>query len=422
MGRNRAAFVLAQEEPPKKEDAPKENPPKAEVPVEPVAPAGADPKKEDPAKEKEPAKEQVKQLKITIVAIQGFAQVKQAADKPWQPAKVGMELSPGADLRTALRSVVQIKIDPGHIITLDRLGTIKVIDAVQQGSNVKTDIGMQYGRTSYEVEKATEPHEATVHTPGTVMAVRGTFTINESDAFTERVQVLHGMVDNRFRFRREITRINPVVGTSTVTVDFPQAAAHAMNKTVQDARGQFTANTLEDERRIAANPIGNGADLSNLRGVDLTRIQAINLLAAELSAGGGGGTGVPEISGPLTFTLVWNDPDFLQDVNLDMTVTTIDGTVSRMNPVVGTSPTQGQFNVTSDGDGIGGFGSEEIKYPLFFKQVTYTIQVTNTSTTVPADFFIIGEQGPNFDPVAVSPTPPMQLAPGQTYIGTAMPK
>ena len=43
---------------------------------------------------------------------------------------------------------------PNQSITLDRLGTIKVLQAIKQKDEYKTDVGMKYGRTKYEVQAA----------------------------------------------------------------------------------------------------------------------------------------------------------------------------------------------------------------------------------------------------------------------------
>ncbi|MEX2216791.1 MAG: FecR domain-containing protein [Phycisphaeraceae bacterium] len=243
LGRNRTAFVLAQEEPPKEGEPKKEEPPKkADAP--PVGGEAA-------------PKEAPKQLKITIVAIQGFAQVKQAADKPWQPAKVGMELSPGADLRTALRSVVQIKIEPGQTITLDRLGTIKIIDAVKEGNKVKTDIGMQYGRTSYTVEAEQDEHDAKLHTPGTVMAIRGTATVSQSDGLVERTTVKYGSVNNTDKTRMVTYNIN-ARGEATVTSTDRSPTDHAMKEAENNPRGRFAGLDRTEKQVLRDDPADRG--------------------------------------------------------------------------------------------------------------------------------------------------------------------
>src|SRR5206468_12135337 len=107
----------------------------------------------------------VESLQIEIMAVEGNVQVRAAEDQPWQRAKVGMIVDENAEFRTSLRSAVQIKIPPDQTITLDRLGTIKVVQAVNDSGKLKTKIGMKYGRTRYDIESAGQEHEASISSP-----------------------------------------------------------------------------------------------------------------------------------------------------------------------------------------------------------------------------------------------------------------
>lgn len=113
-------------------------------------------------------------LTATITAVEGIVQVRQSEDAAWQKATVGMKLSEGAEFRTGPRSAVRFEIPPDQTITLDRLGTVKLIEAIAQRESVKTDLGMKYGRVRYDVEAAGLAHDSTIHSPGSALAVRGT--------------------------------------------------------------------------------------------------------------------------------------------------------------------------------------------------------------------------------------------------------
>jgi hypothetical protein len=113
-------------------------------------------------------------LSATITGIEGIVQVRQNEDAPWQKATVGMKLSEGAEFRTGPRSAVRFEIPPDQTITLDRLGTVKLIEAIQNQQTIKTDLGMKYGRVRYDVEAAGLAHDSNIHSPGSALAVRGT--------------------------------------------------------------------------------------------------------------------------------------------------------------------------------------------------------------------------------------------------------
>jgi hypothetical protein len=113
-------------------------------------------------------------LQITVTGVEGIVQVRDASDKPWQKATVGMNVSEGAEFRTGPRSAVRVLIPPDQTITLDRLGVVKLMQAVQQGNVVKTKVGMPYGRTRYDIEEAGIEHQSQLVSPSSTLAIRGT--------------------------------------------------------------------------------------------------------------------------------------------------------------------------------------------------------------------------------------------------------
>lgn len=117
---------------------------------------------------------QAESLQAVVAGVRGLVQVRQAEDQPWVPAAVGMKLDQGSEFRTGPRSAVQVKIEPGQTITLDRLGTMKLLQAVRQEGKMVTDLGMKYGRTRYDIQTEGVEHESTIHSPSATLAVRGT--------------------------------------------------------------------------------------------------------------------------------------------------------------------------------------------------------------------------------------------------------
>lgn len=119
----------------------------------------------------------------TITAVDGMVQVRLGEDEPWQSAGVGMKIGPGAAFRTGPRSAVRFVFPPGQTITLDRLGTVTVLEALRTEGRIKMDVGMDYGRLRYDIEAAGQEHDATIHTPGSTLAVRGTDVIMFNQGF-----------------------------------------------------------------------------------------------------------------------------------------------------------------------------------------------------------------------------------------------
>jgi hypothetical protein len=145
-------------------------------------------------------------LTATVTGIEGIVQVRSTEDAPWQKAAIGMKLTEGAEFRTGPRSAVRFEIPPGQTITLDRLGTMKLIEAVQRGTAVKTDVGMKYGRVRYDIEAAGLSHDSTIHSPGSALAVRGTrVSLYDQPPFAPVATSLTGRAEFR-NARRQMVR------------------------------------------------------------------------------------------------------------------------------------------------------------------------------------------------------------------------
>ena len=139
-------------------------------------------------------------LVVTVRAFRGFVQLRNRTDEPWQMPVVGMKLDGNAEFRTGPRSWVRFHVPPKQLVTLDRLGTVKVLEAIYDPAKetVKTDLAMKYGRARYDVQAAGVLLESTVHTPGNTLAIRGTKTfITNTPPFPAAVATYGGVVKHR---------------------------------------------------------------------------------------------------------------------------------------------------------------------------------------------------------------------------------
>lgn len=145
--------------------------------------------------EPNPAPAQAPTGPIVITEVSGIAQVRLAADQPWAPAAVGQQLPIGAEFRTGPRSKVQFKIGDTQTVTLDRLGTAKLIDVVKPADGkLQTNIGMKYGRSTLQVQAAGVEHESKIRSPGATLAVRGSIGVLEEVGQTLKAAGLEGDV------------------------------------------------------------------------------------------------------------------------------------------------------------------------------------------------------------------------------------
>jgi hypothetical protein len=113
-------------------------------------------------------------MELSVVAVNGLVQIRTGDDQPWVLAKTQMVLSEGSEIRTGPHSSITCVIPPDQTFTLDRLGTVRVQDAIRNGNKVTTHLIMPYGRTHYDIESAGLEHESTITSPSSTLAVRGT--------------------------------------------------------------------------------------------------------------------------------------------------------------------------------------------------------------------------------------------------------
>jgi hypothetical protein len=364
--------------------------------AQPAPPAPAQP----PAAADAAQTAQGQPLKAIVTALKGSVQARASEQDKWITPKVNDVLDVGAEIRTGLASAIQLRIDPGHTITIDRLGVVKLLTLVKDKNTVKTDVGMKYGRTEYQVEVGGGLHDSRVHSPAATLVIRGSRVTVTDDALGS-----YATGEGKLTLLNNLRRTSVAFGgqgKATVTEDRPNAASVAVKQSTIDPLGAFIARTLAEGAMVEGEPGVGGSDY--LAVVELQR------LAKSLQ---GSGIGVANLPGPLDFSLVWFAPS---TSNLNLSVTDPNGiTISAQNPVGGVFPAQGVFNPPSGigDDGIGGSGFEEVRFIEFFKRGTYTVNVTHAGGA-DATFFINAQQGITADPLTISPTPPSTLSAGQT--------
>lgn len=119
------------------------------------------------------AVESGERLRVTVTGVDGLVQVRGSEGDAWEMAEAGMELGAGASFRTGPRSAVRFKIGDSQTVTLDRLGTITVLEAIREEGKVRTEAGMEYGRSTLEVEGGGVEHETNLKSPSAMLAIRG---------------------------------------------------------------------------------------------------------------------------------------------------------------------------------------------------------------------------------------------------------
>jgi len=316
----------------------------------------------------------VEGLKATVTGVEGVVQVRKAEDQPWQKATVGMVLDQNAEFRTGPRSAVQFKIPPDQTITLDRLGTVKVLQAVNENGKIKTNLGMRYGRTRYDIEAAGREHESTISSPSSTLAVRGTkVSLYDQRPFVSQAVSLTGRAE--FRDARKRIRFGgPGAGKLKVNENAGSAAEASLQEAFVDP-GAALART-DSEQGLIANLLSRGATLSYdyEKGIKVIRGGTHPVTDAEL---------IPVLPGSLNFVLRW---DLDADLNLTVLSPTPDNVQGDQRlvvyPIGGRNVLRNGGRTDFDHRGGPNGGMEVAFWPGAFPNGTYQIGSQHMSGAV----------------------------------------
>lgn len=195
-------------------------------------------------------------LHATITGVEGRVQVRSGDDAKWQKAQVGMVVDQGAEFRTGPASAVRVQIPPGQTVTLDRLGTFKLLTALQEGNLVTTRVGMPYGRTRYDVEAAGVQHRSELVTPSSTLAVRSTrVSVYDQVPYPPMATSLTGRAVYSTA-GRQVPVGNTGQGRTNVTIDSESPADLSLARSFVDPRSPF--GRPDADRRVLAHLPSNG--------------------------------------------------------------------------------------------------------------------------------------------------------------------
>ncbi len=199
-------------------------------------------------------------MRIYVTAVSGLVQVRNGSGQPWQAAVPQMLISEGAELRTGPHSSVTCVIPPDQTFTLDRLGTVRVQEAAEHGNKITTDLIMKYGRTHYDIEAAGLEHEASIISPSSTLAVRGTDVslfdqppyLPEAISYTGRAA---------FLYNRSTVSVGTKNGAFAKALAGTNGAAEtALDQTVVDPR--YAPSLSSADQSLLASEVARGAVLS----------------------------------------------------------------------------------------------------------------------------------------------------------------
>ena len=195
----------------------------------------------------------------TVTAFKGLVRYRNTPDQPWAMCKVGLTVAEGAEFQTGLHSNVQLLVPPQQTITLDRMGSMTLLEAVKQNGKYTTDVGMKHGRVRYNIEAPGIEHESTVSTPNGTLAVRDTeFYASDERPFPPEAGRLSGTVE--FTTAKKTISIGGTIAGSVKAVGDQDPANSSLSAAVVDPSIQLARTP--SEQPLVANLLSRGAVFS----------------------------------------------------------------------------------------------------------------------------------------------------------------
>ena len=136
------------------------------------------------------------QLTVSVLDVSGRVQQRPNLDADWQPLTADSQLNVGSEVRTSLRSMVQIQVGPNSVITL-KGGIVAIAELArdEQANVMHTRLAKKYGRMVAEVHQVGDTrNDYKIATPGSVLAVRGS-GIEHFGYDTEQMHGLSGSIN-----------------------------------------------------------------------------------------------------------------------------------------------------------------------------------------------------------------------------------
>ncbi|HEX3358881.1 MAG TPA: hypothetical protein VHS31_18025 [Tepidisphaeraceae bacterium] len=273
-------------------------------------------------------------LEIVITGVRGTAQFRIPPEEAWKKAEKGQPLTEGSELRTGIKSAVQLQIHPDQTITIDRLGVLKIDRATLSAGKIVASVSMPYGRTRYDIDAANREYDATVRSPNSTLGIRGTqVSLFDQRPFPPEAVSLTGTAQFQNLHRQLVALGKHGQGKTKITGNASSAAQLSLAEAVVDPT--FSDARTQSEQPLVASLLSRGAvfDFNRDTGVPTVHGGTVPQTNAQL---------FPLLPGQLDFVARWSS-----DVNINLLVST-PGTAANPGGEV-LFPAQGLLQTPSGG-------------------------------------------------------------------------
>jgi hypothetical protein len=291
-------------------------------------------------------------LRITVTAVQGGAQYRPDSNSKWQAVSVGLDLTEGVEFRTGPKGTIQFTVGADQVFRVDRLTVVKMLRAnLMPDGTIRTDVGMTYGRVSKDVDLPSHPHQDTIVSPSSTLAVRGTrVSLYDQPPYAPQAVSLTGAAIYQ-HLNRPIVHLGAHgSGKAKVNADSSDPGNYQLSSDLIDPNGAFSGRTDPEIQAL----------LATLGGLSGNQLGVFQSLASPAGLNPNSTIVGSVAPGQLHFEVYWSSST--DNTVLQFSVASpLGDVVSLAKPM---SPTGGSFNTISGQSPIasGGFGFEEVDW------------------------------------------------------------
>lgn len=228
-------------------------------------------------------------LQARIIDVSGKARWRASADAEWKEASVNDDLSPGAEIRTGMRSRVTLRFRNATVL-VDSSTNFSIPTIEQEGDVLRTIAAVRSGRADFKVDKVGLENDFKVVTPSTTLAVRGT-SFSTITGPLKGVEIV-GARENAIRaIEVRYAALNQVVemsgGAETrSTSDTPNPTEHALGSTFNVPQAGMIASKEEAQQGAFS-----GSSAPQTQRQSTTTVVGVNQVKQDIDAAGRGESG-----------------------------------------------------------------------------------------------------------------------------------
>jgi len=196
-----------------------------------------------------------------VVDVLGKVGIKSAPGQPFKAAEKGMTLNEGAEIKTVLNSAIIIRIGTAQLLTIDKMTTVALRQAINDAGTERTLLDLPYGRVKFDITSTAVANDVRIQAPDATLAVKGTQGLMDATPGFATMASGGDMNTGQFNVTYSTGVTGVVTSNQTTTLDAPSPADQGVDTTGVDT-GPAQSRDGDESQVVQRAP--GGGDSGNL--------------------------------------------------------------------------------------------------------------------------------------------------------------